>query len=101
MNYDETIDYSPNPSAVDMILPLYEQNLQNASSQQIERFLRVWVVDRQLYAPKLTNLTIEFHTCGRKVKECVGIQKFLSYYNSLSTPYNTILHMTTKCSHHE
>ena len=83
MEYAETIDYSPNPSALDMTITLYEDNLYTASHSQIERFLRVWVVDRKLYAPKLDNLIIELHCCNKKLTDCVGIETFLSQYETV------------------
>ena len=73
---EATIDYSPNPCARDMTLILYEGDLKYATSSQLERFLRVWVTDRHLYAPHLETLILEL----QEEDTIQGIQTFLEYY---------------------
>ena len=87
---DANIDFSPNPCATDLTIVLYEEELKHASRSQIERFLRVWVSERHLSAPKLHNLTIELLTDT----EMKGIKPFLQQFQALQTkPNNTILNI--------
>ena len=74
-----TIDYSPNPLAKDMTIVLYNTDLKQAKISQIERFMRVWISDRHLYAPCLNSLTIDLREDGYDIQ---GIQKFLEYYDN-------------------
>ena len=84
MKLQATIDYSPNPSATDMTIVLEEKDLEQAKQSQYERFLRVWVTDRKIYAPKLHTLVIEL--CSEENEPIVGITRFLQYYQSI--PYD-------------
>jgi len=87
---DANIDFSPNPCAKDLTILLYEEELKNASRSQIERFLRVWVSERHLSAPKLHNLIIELITD----KDMNGLQSFLQQFQALQTKQNnTILNI--------
>jgi hypothetical protein len=85
---DATIDFSPNPCAKDLTLVLYEDDLVHANPAQIERFLRVWVSERNLSAPKLHNLTIELITDT----EMKGIKPFLQQFQALQTT-NTVVNI--------
>ena len=89
---DVTIDYSPNPSAKDMTIHLDDEDLEGAQYSQFERFIRVWIVDRKLYAPNLHMLKIIFHAKNQKAQNIVGITKFLQYLNEVQyDPTYTIL----------
>ena len=78
-----TIDYSPNPSAKDMTIHLDDEDLEGAQYSQFERFIRVWIVDRKLYAPNLHMLKIIFHAKNQKPQNIVGVTKFLQYLNEV------------------
>ena len=82
---DATIDFSPNPSAKDLTLTLEEDDLLQATSSQIDRFLRVWVSERHLYAPKLKHLVIELIVSRKGDVEWLGIRRFLEYYQAIHT----------------
>ena len=77
-----SIDYSPTLQARDVTLVLEEQELANASYNQMERFVRVWYSERSFYAPNLINLNIVFRptVSANKDINMSGIQEFLRYF---------------------
>ena len=84
-----TIDFSPNPRAGDLTIQLTDENLQYASHHQIQRFLKVWVTERNKCAPNLNNLVIQLIPSNKN--NIVGINKFIQYYNSIEAATNTSL----------
>jgi hypothetical protein len=72
---EATLDYSPNPSAPEeMTLHMTEETMETASYNSIERFVRVWILDRSQYAPKLKRLRlILYQTDSNRT----GIERFM------------------------
>jgi len=88
------LDYSPNPSATDMTLVLEETDLKEGRQSQYDRFLRVWVTDREQYAPKLKRLTIELVKGTNETT--VGITRFVQCFHATRKGAETVLHIQSK-----
>jgi hypothetical protein len=75
------IDFSPYPCVTRITLVLDEPELRAADYQQFSRFWDVWQLNRHLYAPKLTDLTLVLRpgmTGG--TMNLQGINAFLDHY---------------------
>jgi hypothetical protein len=95
------LDYSPNPSATDMTIVLEEADLKEGTQSQYDRFLRVWVTDRELYAPKLKRLTIALvdpdqGTSQGTNETTVGITRFVQCFQATRKGAETILRIESK-----
>ena len=86
------LDYSPNPCATDMTIVLEEADLIEGTQSQYDRFLRVWVTDREQYAPKLRVLTIELVPD----ETTVGITRFVQCFHATQKGLETILRIQSK-----
>ena len=89
----DTIDYSPNPCAKDMTLHLTEEGLHDVGDHRMERFVRVWIKDRHLYAPNLKNLSLILEPDTKSV----GITKFLQICFRYPTPGTRLFHRIQGC----
>jgi hypothetical protein len=74
---EATLDYSPNPSAPEeMTLHMTAETMETASYNPIERFVRVWIQDRSLYAPKLKRLHLVLYQTDSNKD---GIARFVEH----------------------
>lgn len=79
--YTLTIDASPSPWAyADMAIALEEPELRTARPYQLERFWRVWHVERD---PKIKHLTLVLRAERLEdgTYDLSGVNRFLSYFD--------------------
>ena len=90
-----SIDFSPTAQAKNITLVLEEQELANASYQQMERFFRVWYLERHDYAPNLKTLNIVLRPSVNAMNEItmLGVQRFIKHYKELRSTVPTTIYM--------
>ena len=75
------IDHSPAPWITRITLVLEEPELQQADRDQFRRFWEVWHLNRDLYAPKLCEVTLVLRAGFKDgIMDLRGINAFLDYY---------------------
>lgn len=89
-----SIDYSPTAQARNATLVLEEKELANASSHQMERFLRVWCEEDER-SPNLTSVTVVLRPSVNKSREIhmTGIQTFLKRFKEIRVGVPTTIYM--------
>ena len=89
-----SIDYSPTALARNVTLVLEEKELANASSHQMERFLRVWC-EKDEHSPNITSVTIVLRPSVNKAQEIhmTGIQLFLKQFRNIRVGVPTTIYM--------
>lgn len=89
-----SIDFSPSALARNVTLVLEEKELANATSHQMERFLRVWC-EKDEHAPNLSSVMIVLRPSVNKVQEIymTGIQIFLKQFRNIRVGVPTTIYM--------
>ena len=89
-----SIDFSPTAQARNVTLVLEEKELANASSHQMERFLRVWC-EKDEHAPNITSVTVVLRPSVNKAQDIhmTGIQTFLKYFKTIRVGVPTTIYM--------
>ena len=89
-----SIDFSPTAQARNVVRVLEEKELANASSHQMERFLRVWC-EKDEHSPNITSVTVVLRPSVNKAQEIhmSGIQTFLKYFRNIRVGVPTTIYM--------
>jgi len=89
-----SIDFSPSALARNVTLVLEEKELANATSHQMERFLRVWC-EKDEHASNLSSVTIVLRPSVNKAQEIYmsGIQTFMKQFRNIRVGVPTTIYM--------
>lgn len=89
-----TIDTSPDPCVESLSLLFTNNELRDATFTQLERFVRVWCVDRRSYAPKLATLKLVLRPDMTRQSIAVdGILRFLEFLQTYEVSHSECLNI--------